>query len=143
MIAQSRFKKGKKYIGSLIECRKCHAEKHEYYFEDPENDESIVLCEKCMLELNPPQIELEITSAIIWNRTQKRFENTFTLKDFEECGWFLREETTSIPVQKIPRVISATILFEYFGKYKCLRVLNHKYFSLSMPVCCMTSCISG
>ena len=96
-----------------------------------------VLCTDCALELDPPKWKLILAANNnqksnciepagtynVWDDTYKRQEQTLTLKELIECGWFIRkvEETH----QLVPRRIVKEVNLEYYGKLMCLRFKHH------------------
>ena len=112
-------------------CSRCKNIVKEFYV--TEN----VLCIRCALELYPPKWKIVVATTNlqkhnrieptgiyeIWDDTYKRLEQTLTLKELIECGWFVRkvEETH----QLIPRRTIKKIDLEYHGKLSCVRFKHH------------------
>lgn len=135
--------KDTKYIGAMKECVRCHNNIFEYYYESPILDNNNILCVECKYELYPPQLQLAImVEHGIWNVTQSRYEKSMGIKDFQECGWFVRKivkENASI--KRVPRHMgSERILLEFFGNIKCLRV-RHKFYPVNFSICGHEACI--
>lgn len=130
------------YVGDPRACRRCTTVIGEYYLEDPENSTRIVLCKRCKLELNPPELKYTKShSCGLWNVTQRRYENYLAVKELAACGWFLRQRIiTGLGPRMVPRGGTEQLLYEYFGKTTCARVPNHEYYYSEMPRCVTSTC---
>lgn len=137
--------KDTKYIGAMKECTRCFTNTFEYYYESPTVDDNDILCVECKYELTPPKLHLAVvTEHGIWNITQNRWERKMEIKDFQECGWFVRKivkEADAVPVRRVPRNTgSENIYLEFFGNIKCLRI-RYKFYPVSLGICGEDSCI--
>lgn len=131
-----------KYIGELKACRRCGNNVHEYYYEKPHVDNNNILCTDCQYELNPPQLHLVIMIEHgLWNATQSRWERKMGLKDFQECGWFVRKVVKdAVPIKRLPKNTGhENIYLEFFGSIKCLRVRS-RFYPISLGICRMDDC---
>ena len=129
------------YIGTLLPCQRCNVLVAEYYFVQPEVTTEEVLCKVCKLELVPPRLELKEYSGHLWNITQNKFEENFTIKEFSLCGWFLREQTEEIPTARLPRRDkTATYTLEHYGKVKCIRLPDYPFYYDDMSECVTSKC---
>jgi len=137
--------KDTKYIGERKECIRCGGGVFEYYYESPLTNVLDILCVDCKYELFPPTLHLaRMIEHGIWNVDQSRWERKMGVRDFQECGWFVRKiviEVAPISARRVPRSTgSEDIYLEFFGNIKCLRV-RHKYYPTSLGVCGEDSCI--
>lgn len=131
----------KLYIGRLLTCRLCSVMVTEYYFDRPSENTKYILCKKCKLEVNPPKLMLREYAGHLWNITQNRFEERFTLEEFGKCGWFLREHSTEIPVPLVPRQSDTHVYtLEHYGDKRCIRIRNHPFYYDDMTACITSEC---
>lgn len=94
-----------------------------------------LLCNKCKMEENPPIIILESRglSAYYWNILKGESEVYMSIDDFIKCGWFLRKKTIYESIKnKFRKVV---YLLEYYGKLRCRRCKDYKYFPEDMTKC--------
>jgi len=108
-----------------------------YYITDAASSIYCALCIKCALELNPPKWQIVIATVNeqldnriepignydIWDDTNKRKENTLTISELIECGWFIRKVTETS--EKVPKRTIKKIHLEYYGKNNCIRFRDH------------------
>jgi hypothetical protein len=135
--------KDTKYIGDAKDCIRCGFNTFEYYYENPVVDKKDVLCVECKYELTPPELHLTtIAGHGIWNITQSRWEKKMGLKEFQECGWFIRKIVRAAAgIRRVPRHTGTEdIYLEFYGNIKCLRV-RHKFYPISLGICNMDDCI--
>lgn len=133
--------RNKMYVGNLLTCRRCKAIVTEYYFDRPEVNVKDILCKMCKLELIPPKLELRECEGHLWNITQNRFEESFTLNQFYLCGWFLREQRTTFPLALVPRKNNATsYTLEHYGNRKCVRIPNYPFYYDGITECVTPKC---
>ncbi len=93
--------------------------------------DNMAICSKCYLICKPPVLCLDQydTNPHFWNRTQNRHEFVTNLKDFLECGWFLRKVEEF--VSKVPKFSTKRVHLEYYGKSRCIRFAEY-YKKLSL-----------
>ncbi len=131
----------KMYRGSLLPCQCCNVLVAEYYFVQPEITTKQVLCKACKLELVPPRLELREFGGSLWNVTQNRFEDNFTMEQFSLCGWFLREQKEEVPHKLIPRQAKTiTYTLEHYGNTKCIRLPDYPFYYDDMTECITSKC---
>lgn len=127
----------RKYFGEPSKCRRCGTTTTAFYHETADID-STILCQRCKLALNPPEMRLSLLkSGKLWNVTGLHLENDMILKNFEECGWFLRKEVTYYTADP-GRVYD--LYLEYYGVAQCQRFINHKFFYPGMLECLHRPC---
>lgn len=103
--------------------------------------ETRMLCEKCRMRVMPPRMELiENKSGKLFNPTINSFELFITLKDLEECGWFIRKQIHPDP-QFYPE-INRTLKLEYYGNVSCPRCHNYYDFPARFISCRNVTCFN-
>ena len=127
----------KRYHGEPTKCRRCNIKTATFYHEVADIG-STIICQKCKLELNPPKMCLSLLrNGKLWNVTGLHLENEMLLKNFEECGWFVRKEIIYHTTQSRQ---AYDLHLEYFGVAHCQRFDNYKFFYPGMLQCLHSPC---
>lgn len=118
-------------VSGSCRCFRCKSIAKDFYIAQN------ILCVDCVLELDPPKWKLILATTNhqksnrieptgtydIWDDTYKRQEQTLTLKELIECGWFVRKVVETC--QLIPKRTIKKVDMEYHGELMCLRFKDH------------------
>lgn len=91
-------------------------------------------CYWCMKKAHPPTLMLMTNMQGLYNPNTDNIEQYMDIKDFELCGWLVREVKESLDSD------SRIFFLEYYGKRRCDRVRNYPYFTKDQQQCVVPSC---
>lgn len=124
-------------VRGRCKCNRCDKFANVFYYKFlPHERLHYSVCVECVLELDPPKLELMLattnqlcnniiptTPYDLWDNTNSRQERAMSIEEFVECGWFIRKLKEER--RKVPKRTILTINLEYHGNLICDRCKDH------------------